>query len=68
MTVASQLKQTIATLKGVESTLKVYRLQSQDEDTKSAYQEAIDTANEVINDLENRSKTLEFEEPQYKGY
>lgn len=68
MTVASQLKQTIAGLKGAKSTLEIYHLQSQDGELKSAYQNASETAGEVIKDLEDRLKVLEFEEPQYKGY
>ncbi len=39
MTVSSQVKQTLASLKGVQGTLRIYSIQ-----------------------------TLEFEEPQYKGY
>ena len=68
MTIASQLKQTIANLKGAESTLKVYSLQTQDEDAKLAYEQAVQITEEVLKDLEDRLKTLEFEEPQYKGY
>lgn len=68
MTVATQLKQTIATLKGVESTLELYSLQSHNEDEKSTYKDSLKTTNEVIYDLEKRLKSLEYEEPQYKGF
>lgn len=68
MTVASQLKQTIASLKGAKSTLKIYLLQSQDKDTKSTYEEAVAATDEVVKNLENRLKTIEFEEPQYKEH
>lgn len=68
MTVASQLKQTLATLKGAESTLLIYSLQSREEDEKEVYKEALEVTGMVVNDLEDRIKILEYEEPQYKGY
>lgn len=67
MTVGSRVKQTLSNLKGIKSTLEVYTLQTQDEETCLAYKEALVTVNEVMNDLEKRVRTLEFEEPQYKG-
>lgn len=68
MTVSSKVKQTTASLKGAQSTLRVYSLQTQDKNEKSIYEEALEVTNSIINDLEERLKTLEFEEPQYKGY
>jgi hypothetical protein len=67
MTVASNLKQTLASLKGVESTLRIYSIQSRNEEERIAYKEELQTVESVINDIEDRLKTLEFEEPQYKG-
>ena len=68
MTVGSKVQQTLASLKGIESTLKIYSIQTQDEKAKAIYQEAIGMTNGIIKDLEERQKVLEFEEPQYKGY
>lgn len=67
MTVASQVKQTLATLKGSQGTLRTYAAQTQDEETGSVYNEAIVITEGIINDMENRLKVLEFQEPQYKG-
>ena len=67
MTVASQVKQTLATLKGIQGTLRIYTTQTQDQETNTAYNEALNVTNAVINDIENRLQTLEFQEPQYKG-
>ncbi len=67
MTVASQLKQTLATLKGSQGTLRLYALQTQDEKTKLVYTEALEATGVIINDLEQRMQTLEYQEPQYKG-
>lgn len=67
MTVASQVKQTLATLKGNQGTLRLYALQTRDEETKSVYDEALESLGVIINDLERRVQTLEYQEPQYKG-
>jgi thiamine phosphate synthase YjbQ (UPF0047 family) len=67
MTVASQVKQTLASLKGARGTLRVYSTQTRDEETRSVFIDAIEETHSIIEDLENRLKTLEFEEPQYKG-
>ncbi len=67
MTVASQVKQTLAGLKGVQGTLRVYSSQTQDEETRIAFIEAIEVTKGIINDLEKRIQVLEFKEPQYKG-
>ncbi|TCO72307.1 DUF1657 domain-containing protein [Marinisporobacter balticus] len=68
MTVGAKVKQTLANLEGIQSTLKLYAIQTQHENAKATFEEAAKTTSEVIKDLEERIKTLEFEEPQYKGY
>jgi hypothetical protein len=68
MTVASQVKQTLASLRDVQGTLRIYTTQTQDEETVAVYKEALETTEAVINDLEKRVQVLEFQEPQYKGF
>ncbi|AWI04308.1 hypothetical protein B9W14_07285 [Clostridium drakei] len=67
MTVASKLKQTISSLKGVESTLRIYSLQAQNKEFKVVYKNAIKDINEVIQSLQEREKAIELEEPQYRS-
>lgn len=67
MTVASQVKQTLASLKGIQGTLRIYTTQTQDEETKTVFNDALDVTSGIINDLEERVQVLEFQEPQYKG-
>lgn len=67
MTVGSKVKQTLANLKGIESTLRIYSVQSTNEEEVTAYKQELKTVESVIKDVENRIKELEFEEPQYKG-
>ncbi|WPC40380.1 DUF1657 domain-containing protein [Clostridium sp. JS66] len=67
MTVASKLKQTISSLKGVESTLRIYSLQAQNKELKVVYRNAVKDIDEVIKSLKKREKAIELEEPQYKS-
>lgn len=67
MTVASQVKKTVATLKGNQATLRLYALQTRHEETRGVYKEALRVTETIISDLEARVQTLEYEEPQYKG-
>jgi hypothetical protein len=67
MTVGSKVKQTLSNLKGIESTLKIYSVQSRNEEERTVYTQELETVESVIKDIEDRLKTLEFEEPQYKG-
>lgn len=68
MSVGAKVKQTLASLKGTQGTLRLYSIQAQDKETKDTYKEALNITNQIISDLEERVKLLEFEEPQYKGY
>ena len=68
MTVISKVKQTLATLKGSQGTLRLYSIQERDEEAKAAYNKALETTREIIKDIETRVQTLELEEPQYKEH
>ena len=67
MTVASQVKQTLATLKGSQATLRIYEAQTNNEETRAVYNDTLKTTEDIINDLEIRLQVLETQEPQYKG-
>lgn len=67
MTAISKVKQTLATLKGAESTLEMYSLQERDKESRNIYIEASKEINKIKTDLEKRIGIMEFEEPQYKG-
>jgi len=67
MTVASQVKQVLATLKGSQGTLRLYAAQAQEEEARAVYDQAMETTTEIIHDLERRLSALEYQEPNYKG-
>ncbi|UCZ51920.1 DUF1657 domain-containing protein [Bacillus shivajii] len=68
MTVASNVKQCLASLKNAEATLHSFAIKSEDEDAKETFKESCLSTRRVIEDLEKRISQLEFEEPQYKGF
>lgn len=67
MTAISKVKQTLATLKGAEATLRMYSLQERDKEARDAFNTAFEEISKIKIDLEKRVGTMEFEEPQYKG-
>lgn len=67
MTVASKVKQTLAALKGSRATIRLYEAQTNEKETRAVFHGAIETMDEIVNDLEKRIQTLELQEPQYKG-
>ncbi|BCZ48477.1 NADH dehydrogenase [Clostridium gelidum] len=67
MTVGSKVKQTLATLRGAEATLRVYSLQERDKEARDTYAAAFEEISKIKIDLEKRVGVMEFEEPQYKG-
>lgn len=68
MTVASQVKQTIASLKSTKATLDAFYQVEQNEENKQSIEQSSQQISQVIDRLENRVKVLEYEEPQYKGF
>jgi len=68
LTVASQVKQTIASLKGTKATLDAFYHVEQNEENRQLLENSSQQISQVIDSLENRVKVLEYEEPQYKGF
>lgn len=68
MTVASNVKQCLATLKGVEAGLSDLAMRTQDEEAKRTVHETMMEVSEIVTDLKKRVQELEKEEAQYKGF
>ncbi|MCL6480023.1 MAG: DUF1657 domain-containing protein [Peptococcaceae bacterium] len=68
MTVSSKVKQTLASLKGVQATLETFAACEENSEAKAILNRNSQRINEVIRDMEERLSVLEFEEPQYKGF
>jgi hypothetical protein len=68
MTVASQVKQTLASLKSAQASLEGFALNTQNKQAKQMYTQAAQTTQSIVNSLEQRVTALEKEEPTYKGF
>ncbi|WP_411835162.1 DUF1657 domain-containing protein [Peribacillus frigoritolerans] len=68
MTIGSEVKQCLASLKGVEASLSSLALRTQDNESKQTLHETMMVVNEVVTDLKKRVGELENEEFQYKGF
>lgn len=68
MTVASNVKQCLATLKGIEADLSGLAMRTQDEEAKRTVHETMMEVSEIVTDLKKRVHELEKEEAQYKGF
>ena len=68
MTVASQVKQTLAGLKSAQASLESFALQTQNQQAKQLYTDAARQTEAIVNTLEPRISQMEQEEPQYKGF
>ncbi|MFD1735359.1 DUF1657 domain-containing protein [Bacillus salitolerans] len=68
MTVASQVKQSLATLESMHAGFQTFALKSQDDVAKRDFHEAMLLTEEMIQDLKKRVGELEREEPQYQGF
>jgi hypothetical protein len=68
MTVASNVKQTLATMKSIEALIKQYSETEQHPEVKEVWMRQIDRTAYIVKNLEERIKQLEFQEPQYKGF
>jgi hypothetical protein len=66
VTIASNVKQCLSTIKGIEAQLSSFALNSLDEDAQAIFHEAALTIGEVEKDLQYRVLELERREPQYK--
>ncbi|WP_134685945.1 DUF1657 domain-containing protein [Brevibacillus migulae] len=68
MTVSTQVKQTLASLKSAQANLETFALNTQNKQAKKMYSQAAQTAQSICDTLSQRVTELENEEPQYKGF
>lgn len=66
MTVASQVKQTIAGLKSAQASFEQFALQTENKQAKQLYQSAAQQTQTLVQQVEPRMTEIEQEEPQYK--
>lgn len=68
MTVAAQVKTTLASLKSAQASLETFALSTQNQEAKQLYESAAQSAQQIVDQVASRVQQLENEEPQYKGF
>ncbi len=68
MTVASDVKTCLASLKSAQASLETFALSTQNQEAKTLFQNAAESTQQIVNQISSRVYQLEQEEPQYKGF
>jgi hypothetical protein len=68
LTVASQVKTTLASLKSAQASLESFALSTQNQEAKQLYETAAQSTQQICDQVYSRVQQLESEEPQYKGF
>ncbi|TYO97292.1 DUF1657 domain-containing protein [Desulfallas thermosapovorans] len=68
MTVGTQVKQTLASLKSAQASLEMFAMQTQNQQAKDLYTKAAQQTQAIVDSLEPRINEIEQQEPQYKGF
>ncbi|MNW31917.1 hypothetical protein D3C74_88450 [compost metagenome] len=68
MTVASDVKTCLASLKSAQASLEQFALSTQNEDAKNLFTNAAQQTLQIVNQVQGRVQQLENEEPQYQGF
>jgi hypothetical protein len=65
MTVISDVKQTIASLKSAQASLETFALATDNQSAKQIYQTAAQQTQQIVDSLNPRLQEIQKEEPQY---
>lgn len=68
MTVASQLKTTLAALKSAQASFETFAIGTQNQEAKSLFANAAQQTQSIIDQVSPRVQQIEQEEPQYQGF
>ncbi|WP_270170851.1 DUF1657 domain-containing protein [Paenibacillus sp. SYP-B4298] len=68
MTVASQVKTCVASLKSAQASLEQFALATQNQEAKTLFTNAAEQTQQIVDQVSARVQQLENEEPQYKGF
>lgn len=68
MTIAQQVKTTLANLKNAQANLESFALATDNQKAKQLYTQAAQQTQQVVQQLQARVAEIEQEEPQYKGF
>jgi hypothetical protein len=67
VTIATQLKQTLASLKSAQASLEGFALQTDNQEAKHMYEQCAQQAQTLVDSLNTRVEEIQQEEPQYRS-
>jgi hypothetical protein len=68
MTVATEVKTCLASLKSAQASLEQFALNTQNQEAKSMFENASKSTQTIVDSVNTRIGQMENEEPQYKGF
>ncbi|BBH19514.1 NADH dehydrogenase [Paenibacillus baekrokdamisoli] len=68
MTIGSDVKTCLASLKSAQASLESFALGTQNQEAKTMFTNAAQSTEQVVQQVQTRVTQLENEEPQYKGF
>ncbi|AJS59382.1 DUF1657 domain-containing protein [Paenibacillus sp. IHBB 10380] len=68
MTVSSQVKTCLSSLKGAQASLETFALGTENQEAKTLFTSAAEQTQKIVDQVQTRVQQLENEEPQYKGF
>ncbi|UVI32982.1 DUF1657 domain-containing protein [Paenibacillus spongiae] len=68
MTVSSDVKTCLASLKSAQASLEQFALATENQEAKTLFTNAAGQTDQIVQQVQSRVQQLENEEPQYKGF
>lgn len=68
MTVSSQVKTCLASLKSAQASLEQFAINTQNQEAKSMFENAANATQQIVDQVSSRVQQIEQQEPQYKGF
>ena len=68
MTIASDVKTCLASLKSAQASLEQFALGTQNQEAKSLFENAAKSTHQIVQQVEGRVQQIEQQEPQFKGF
>jgi hypothetical protein len=68
MTIATQVKTCLASLKSAQASLETFALGTQNQEAKLLFENAAQSTQQIVDQVSSRVQQIENEEPQFKGF
>jgi hypothetical protein len=68
VTIGTQVKTCLASLKGAQASLETFALGTQNQEAKMMFENAAQSAQQIVEEVSARVQQIENEEPQFKGF